>query len=98
MEGGDDKMKHRKKRKSVFAKLDDMGIFYNATGQEISTAGVARPLQPIRGCLTVNSNTMLPGQQILMDEDKRLKVTAQLLLPQETIPYLPQPGRGSSGN
>lgn len=62
-----------------------MGIFYNATGQETSTVEVQPPCSPLRGCLRVNSDTMLPGQQMLMDEDKRLRVRAQLLLLKETI-------------
>lgn len=82
-------MKHREERKSVSAKLDDKGIFYDATGQEISTVGVQPPCSPLRGCLKVNSDTMLPGQQMLMDEDKWLRVRAQLLLPEETVHIRP---------
>lgn len=59
----------------------------NRTGN-IYCGGPA-PLQPIRGCLKVNSDTMLPGQQMLMDEDKRLRVRAQLLLPEETVHIRP---------
>lgn len=87
-------MKHREERKSVPAKPDDMGIFYDATGQEISTVGVQHSCRPLRGCLKVNSDPMLPGQQMLMDEDKRLRVRAQLLLLEETIcihPSLEEP-------
>lgn len=47
--------------------------------------GFQAPCSPLRGCLKVNSDTMLPGQRMLIDADKRLRVRAQLLLLEETI-------------
>lgn len=77
------------RREKVYQRNLMTCIFYDATGQEIFTVGVQPPCSPLRGCLKVNSDTMLPGQQMLMDEDKRLRVRAQLLLPEDTVHICP---------
>lgn len=78
-------------------KLDD--IFYDTTGQEISTAGgFQAPCSPLRGCLKVNSDTMLPGQRMLIDEEQTVEGQGTVAVAGRDHLYSPRPGRPSLGN